>query len=203
MSQSTIVIAEATAETSSTEAPAAVGETGQTTESIGHEGGHTGAFPPMDATTYPSQIFWLVVFFGLLYVLMSRLALPRMAQVLERRHATISGDLSKASALKTETEAAIQSYEKALADARAGAQAIASETRARIAGEVEAERAALDKTLAAKIADAETRIASSKSQAMKDVGDVAADTAAEIVVQLTGTQVSKADAAKAISGLKG
>lgn len=197
MSQSTFAVAEATTET-----PATTGETGQTTESTGHDGGHTGAFPPMDTTTYPSQIFWLVVFFGLLYLLMSRVALPRMAAVLERRHKALEADLSKASALKNETEAAIAAYEKSLADARAGAQTIAAETRARIGGEVEAERAALDKTLAAKIADAEARIAASKSQAVKDVGDVAAETAAEIVAELTGTRVSKADAAKAIAGLK-
>jgi F-type H+-transporting ATPase subunit b len=197
MSQSTFAVAEATTET-----PATTGETGQTTESTGHDGGHTGAFPPMDTTTYPSQIFWLVVFFGLLYLLMSRVALPRMAAVLERRHKALEADLSKASALKNETEAAIAAYEKSLADARAGAQTIAAETRARIGGEVEAERAALDKTLAAKIADAEARIAASKSQAVKDVGDVAAETAAEIVAALTGTEISKADAAKAIAGLK-
>ncbi len=197
MSQPTFAVAEATTET-----PATTGESGQTAESTGHDGGHTGAFPPMDTTTYPSQIFWLVVFFGLLYLLMSRVALPRMAAVLERRHKAIEADLSKASALKNETEAAIAAYEKSLADARAGAQAIAADTRARIGGEVEAERAALDKTLAAKIADAESRIAASKSQAVKDVGDVAAETAAEIVAQLTGTRVSKADAARVIAGLK-
>lgn len=191
MSQPTFAVAEAT-----------TGETGQTTESTGHDGGHTGVFPPMDTTTYPSQIFWLVVFFGLLYLLMSRVALPRMEKVLQRRHGAIEADLSKASALKNETEAAIAAYEKSLADAKAGAQSIAAETRARIGGEVDAERAALDKTLAARIADAESRIAASKSQAVKDVGDVAAETAAEIVAQLTGTRVSKADAAKVIAGLK-
>jgi F-type H+-transporting ATPase subunit b len=202
MSQSASGTAEATTEAPANEAPAAAGETGHTTESTGHEGGHTGAFPPMDTTTYPSQIFWLVVFFGLLYLLMSRVALPRMEKVLQRRHGAIEADLAKASALKNETEAAIAAYEKSLADARAGAQAIAADTRARIGGEVEAERAALDKTLAGRIADAESRIAASKSQAVKDVGDVAAETAAEIVAALTGTQVSKDDAARAIAGLK-
>ena len=202
MSQTTFAVAEATTETPVPEAPAAAGDTGHTTESTGHDGGHTGAFPPMDTTTYPSQIFWLVVFFGLLYLLMSRVALPRMEKVLQRRHGAIEADLAKASALKNETEAAISAYEKSLADARAGAQAIAADTRARIGGEVEAERAALDKTLAGRIADAESRIAASKSQAVKDVGDVAAETAAEIVAALTGTQVSKDDAARAIAGLK-
>ena len=203
MSQTTFAVAEATTETPVPEAPAAAGETGHTTETTGHDGGHTGAFPPMDTTTYPSQIFWLVVFFGLLYLLMSRVALPRMAAVLERRHQAIEADLSKASALKTETETAIAAYEKSLADAKAGAQAIAADTRARIGSEVDAERAALDKTLAAKIADAESRIAVSKAQAVKDVGEVAAETAAEIVAELTGTQISKAEAARVIAGLKG
>jgi len=198
MSQTTIVVAE---ETTAVEAPAA-GETGHTTETTGHDGGHTGAFPPMDATTFPSQIFWLVIFFGLLYLLMSKLALPKMAAVLEKRHKTIEGDLAKASALKNETQAAVQAYEKALADARAKAQGIAAETRAKMNAEMEAERAALEKKIGAKTADAEAKIAAAKASAMKDVGEVAAETAAEIVSELTGTTVSKAEAAKAIAGLK-
>jgi len=198
MSQTTIVVAE---ETTAVQAPAA-GETGHTTESTGHEGGQKGAFPPMDASTFPSQIFWLVIFFGLLYLLMSRLALPKMAAVLEKRHKTIEGDLAKATALKNETEAAIQSYEKALADARAKAQGIATETRAKMNAEIDAERAALDKKISAKTAEAEAKIAAAKASAMNDVAEVAAETAAEIVSELTGASVSKAEAAKAIAGLK-
>ena len=211
MSQTTIVVAEntppppspeGTAETPAVEAPAA-GETGHTTESTGHEGGHKGAFPPMDATTFPSQIFWLVIFFALLYLLMSKLALPKMAAVLANRHKAIEGDLARASAIRHETQAAVDAYEKALADARAKAQGIAAETRAKMNAEMEAERAALDKTLAAKTADAEAKIAAAKAQAMKDVGEVAAETAADIVAELTGSQANKAEALKAIAGLKG
>ncbi len=198
MSQTTIVVAETTP---AVEAPA-TGETAPMTESTAHEGGQAGAFPPMDASTFPSQIFWLVIFFALLYLLMSRLALPKMASVLAHRHKTIEGDLAKASALKNETEAAVQSYEKALADARAKAQGIAAETRARMTSEMDAERGALEKKIAAKTADAESKIATAKAQAMKDVGEVAAETAAEIVSELTGATVSKAEAVKAIAGIK-
>jgi F-type H+-transporting ATPase subunit b len=203
MSQTAIVAAEdTTVQAPATgEAPPA-GETAATTATTAHEGGHKGAFPPMDATTFPSQIFWLVIFFGLLYLLMSRLALPKMAAVLEKRHRTIEGDLARASALSTETEAAVQAYEKSLADARAKAQGIAAETRARMSAEMEAERAALEKKIGAKTADAEAKIAAAKASAMKDVGEVAAETAAEIVSELTGATVSKAEAAKAIAGLK-
>jgi F-type H+-transporting ATPase subunit b len=197
MAQTTIVVAQ---DTTAVEAPA--GETGHTTESTAAEGGHQGAFPPMDATTFPSQIFWLVVFFGLLYLLMSRLALPKMEAVLANRHKTIESDLAKASALRNETEAAVQAYEKALADARAKAQGIAGETRAKMSAEMDAERAGLEKKIGAKTAEAESRIAAAKDQAMKDVGEVAAETAAEIVSELTGATVSKAEAVKAIAGMK-
>lgn len=201
MSQSTLVVAQAT--TTEAPAPAAAGEAAApaTTEGTGAEG--HGAFPPMDAHSFPSQIFWLVIFFALLYLLMSRVALPRMAAVLSNRHKAIEADLSKASALKNETERAVKSYEKALADARANAQGIAAETRARMDAEVDAEKTALEKTLAAKLAEADSRIATSKAQAMKDVNEVAAESAAEIVAELTGAQVSKAEAAKAIAALKG
>ena len=202
MSQSTLVVAQAT----TTEAPAPAGtEEGAataTTEGTGAEGGH-GGFPPMDAHSFPSQIFWLVIFFGLLYLLMSKVALPKMEAVLQKRHKAIESDLSKASALKQETEAAIQHYEKSLADARANAQGIATETRSKIASEIEAERTALEKTLSAKLAEADARISASKALAMKDVHEVAAEAAAEIVSELTGATVSKDQAAKAIAGLKG
>jgi F-type H+-transporting ATPase subunit b len=193
MSQSTIVVAEATAE-----APA-TGEAGHTTSGTAADGGHSAAFPPMDAKSFPSQIFWLVIFFGLL---MSKVALPKMAQVLGNRHKAIEGDLAKASAAKNETEAAVQAYEKALAEARGKAQGIAADTRARMNAEMDAERAALEKTLAAKSAEAEAKISSAKSKAMQDVDSVAAETAAEIVAELTGHKISAADAAKAIAGLK-
>ena len=202
MSQSTIVVAEATTEAPAEgEAPAS-GEAGHTTEGTAAEGGH-GGFPPMDAHTFPSQVFWLVIFFGLLYLLMSKVALPKMAAVLDKRHKAIEGDLAKASALKHETEAAIQHYEKSLADARANAQGIATETRSKIADEIEAERSALEKTLSSKLAEADSRISATKAKAMQDVHEVAAETAAEIVSELTGHKVSKEHAAKAIAGLKG
>jgi F-type H+-transporting ATPase subunit b len=207
MSQTTITVAQATTEAPATEGQSvetpAAGETGHTTGGTAAEGGNAGAFPPMDATTFPSQIFWLVIFFGLLYLLMSRVALPRMAAVLEKRANTIEGDLARAQALKDQTQAAVEAYEKALADARAKAQAIAAETRARMTAEMDAERASLEKTLAAKTAEAEAKIAAAKASAMRDVNAVAADTAADIVNALTGAQVTTAEAATAVAGVKG
>jgi F-type H+-transporting ATPase subunit b len=189
------------AETGHGETPAA--EAGHS-EGTAAEGGHGGGvFPPLDTSTFPSQIFWLVIFFALLYFMMSKVALPRLGRIFETRMGRINGDLTRAQALKEETEAAIASYEKALADARAKAQGIAAETKAKMQAEMDAERSALEATLSKKVAEAEASIAKARAKAMEDVAGVAADTAAEIVAELTGTKVTKAAASKAIADLKG
>ena len=104
-------------------------------------------FPPLDSKTFPSQLFWLVLFFAALYVLMSKFALPRLGAILANRKARIDGDLARAQSLKEETETAIKSYEKALADARTRANDIARETRDAVTKDVDAESHKLDEKL--------------------------------------------------------
>jgi F-type H+-transporting ATPase subunit b len=157
-------------------------------------------FPPLDAKTFPSQIFWLVIFFGALYLLMSRLVLPRIGSILEARRNRIDGDIARASALKDETEAALNSYQKALADARGNASDIAKSTRDAVNADVAAQQHKLDEELSAKAVAAEAAIAKSKAKAMETVSDIAADTASEIVAALTGGKTTKAALAKALKG---
>jgi F-type H+-transporting ATPase subunit b len=167
-----------------------------------HEGAHGGSavFPPLDSSTFPSQIFWLVVFFALLYGLMSKLVLPRIGSILEARRNRIDGDLARAAALKEETEAALNSYQKALADARNNATDIATKTRESVNADIAKQQHDLDADLAAKAASAEAKIAKSKAKAMEQVNDIAADTAAEIVAALTGAKATKTALAKAMKG---
>jgi F-type H+-transporting ATPase subunit b len=186
-------------------AAAAGGEAGgaatTTTEGTeAHGGEHHGVFPPLDTKTYPSQLFWLVIFFTALYVLMSRLVLPRLASILSKRKAAIDSDLARAQALKDQTEAAVKAYEKALADARANANDIARGTRDAVTKEVDAESHKLDAALAKKVSAAEAKIAASKAKAMEAVEDIAADSAVDIVAALGGGKVTKAAVAKAIKG---
>jgi F-type H+-transporting ATPase subunit b len=174
---------------------------GHATEAhTGAEGGHKGVFPPLDSKTFPSQIFWLVIFFGALYLLMSRLVLPRIASILETRKNRIDGDIARASALKEETEAALNSYNKALADARGNASDIAKSTRDAVNAEVAEKQHKLDAELSAKAVAAEAAIAKTKAKAMESVADIASDTASEIVAALTGGKVTKAALAKALKG---
>jgi F-type H+-transporting ATPase subunit b len=176
--------------------------TTETTAGTTAEGGAHGEskFPPLDVKTFPSQIFWLAIFFGLLYILLSKMVLPRIGAIIENRAKRIEGDLAQAKALQEQTVAAISAYEKSLSDAKAKATGIAQETRAKLQATSDAERASLDADLAKKISTAETKIATAKAKAMAEVGDMAAESAMAIVEQLTGLKISKTAAVKALAG---
>ena len=176
---------------------------GTTAGTEAHGGEHGGAFPPLDTATYPSQLFWLILFFAGLYFLMSRFALPRLGTILDNRKARIDGDLARAQALKEETENALKSYEKALADARGKANEIARDTRDAVTKDVDAESHKLDAALAAKISEAEGKIAKAKAKAMDAVNEIVADSAADIVAALGGGKATKAAITKALAGVKG
>jgi len=147
---------------------------------------HSAPFPPFEKQTFPSQLFWLAICFIAIYVMTARLVRPRVGGIIEGRSARISGDLAEAGRLKGESEAAMAAYEKALADARSRAQAIAGETRDRLQAEADRNRKTLEEQLAGRLADAERSIAATKSAAMANVRSIATDAAAAIVTRLTG-----------------
>jgi F-type H+-transporting ATPase subunit b len=180
------------------------GETASGTTDAGHgaEAAHGGGvFPPFDPSTFASQLLWLAITFGLFYLLMSRVVIPRIASILEVRSDRISQDLDEANRLKEEAEAAHVAYEHELAQARGRAQAIAADAREQAKKEAEANQNRMEAELAAKLSQAETRIASVRSKAMADVGAIASSIAEEIVRQLVGGTVAKGDLENAISGV--
>ena len=155
--------------------------------------------PQLDISTWPPQLFWLAITFLALYFVILRVAIPRTGGVIELRKSTIDGDLAAAQKLKSETDNAIKSYEAALAEAKAKAQAINIENRNTLNAEIEAERAKLDAALGAKISAAEKKVAASRDKALGEVADMAAEIAGDIVQQLTGAKVTKAAAIAAVS----
>lgn len=159
---------------------------------------HAVHFPPFDATTFPSQLLWLAITFGLLYLLLSRVTLPRIGRILEERHDRIADDLEEANKHKAESQAAQAAYEKALHEARSKANTIAGETRDRLNAESDANRKALEAELNAKLVTAEQRIATTKTEAMTHVRGIAVDTAHVIVSTLIGANAAKADVEKAV-----
>lgn len=157
-------------------------------------------FPPFDSSTFGPQLIWLAITFAALYLVMSRIALPRVASVLAERRERIQRDLSEAERLKAETDAALAAYEKSLADARGKAQGMAKDMRDRVAADTDRERRRVDDANAAKLAETEARIADTKTKALANVDQLAAETASAIVERLIGETVGADEIRQALAG---
>jgi F-type H+-transporting ATPase subunit b len=158
----------------------------QTDAHTAADGGHKAPFPPFQKDTFASQLVSLLIAFVALYLIVSRIALPRVGRLLEERQNAIEGDLAEAQKLKDASDAALKAYENELAAARARAQAISAETREKLSAASEVERKKLEERLSHKLAEAEKTIAATREAAMRNVRGIAAEAAAAIVQRLTG-----------------
>ena len=140
--------------------------------------------PQLDFSTFPNQIFWLVVTLVVIYLVLTKVALPRIASVLAERQGTITNDIAAAEDLKAKAAEAEEAYNKALADARAEAGRIGAEAKAEMQAEVEVAMAKADAEIAARTAESESRITEIREGAAAAVKDVAQDAAKEIVSAL-------------------
>jgi len=168
--------------------------TAQPAESVG--------LPQIKPETFPSQVFWLAITFGLLFLVLSRTTLPMIAGVIGARRNRIEGDLGTAESLRKDAANALAGYESALASARSRAIQLANENRNRVVAEVDQIKAQADATAQAGMADAERRIAAERAKAISGVKAAAADAAADIVQRLLGTPVSPEEAASAVASIE-
>jgi F-type H+-transporting ATPase subunit b len=164
-----------------------------------HEGG---AFPPFDSTHFTSELVWLAITFGALYALMSKIALPRVANILAARKDRIDSDLATASKAQDEAAAAAAAHEKTLADAKAKAQGLGQAAHADLTAQADARRATLESELNAKLVEAEAQIAATKTAAMANVDSIATDAAHAILQQITGKPADPAAVSAAVAALK-
>ncbi len=172
------------------------------TESHGGTGHGKGPFPPFDPANFSPLIIWLALTFGLFYLLMSKVALPQVADILKTRRGKISKDIHEAHAKRAEAQDAAATLEKTLADARAKALTLAQETQAKLAAEAEAKRQGLEGTLNAQLAASEAKIAEMKAGAMANVDSIAKDAASAIVAHLTGKPADDKAVAAAVASTK-
>lgn len=182
------------------EAPADAGHAAGT--EVPHEGGHAeGAFPPFDPSTFPSQILWLAITFGLFYLFLKKVIVPRLGNIMEVRETRIAQDVEHAGKMKDEADAAVAAYEQELAEARANANTIGQQARDNAKAEAETARKSIEASLEAKLAEAENRVAKIKDTAMQDVGSIAEETASAIVSALGGKS-AKADITAAVKSVR-
>ena len=169
----------------------------------GHAAVPATGMPQLDFSTWGNQIFWLIVALGVIYFVLSRVALPRIGAVLAERSSTITNNLAAAEELKAKAVEAEKAYNEALAKARAEANRIVAEAKAEIQADLDAATAQADTEISAKAAESEKLIAEIRAGALQSVTEVAQDTAREIVAALGGTADAKAVAAAVSSRVKG
>lgn len=157
--------------------------------------------PQLDLATFPSQLVWLAITFITLYLVMTLVGLPRVGRIIAKRRDRITGDLDKAQRMKTEAEAVITAYERALTEARAKAQHALRETAERLAAEAAEQQRKLAESLNAETAKAERRIADAKAAALQGVRQLAAEVAQEAAGKLAGTAIEPARVKAAVEAV--
>ena len=165
-------------------------------------GKEAGGLPQFGPTYFPSQIFWLIVFFALLYWLFTRKALPRLQEILEERQDRIAADLDRAAELRREAEEAYARYERMLEDARARAHQTLVEAQERIARETAERVAELERTTQARIREAEAEIARARAQALAELDEAAAEVVRLASERLAGVELAAEEARAAVARVR-
>ena len=158
-------------------------------------------FPPFDASTFASQLLWFAITFGLLYYLMAKVALPRLAGIIDGRRDRIAADLDAAERLKGESQEAARNYEKALAQARSNASSIADTARTAAKTKADAQRGETERDLATKLTAAEARITEIKNRALSEVGSIAGEATEAVVASLIGAKASPDEVSAAVQSV--
>ncbi len=169
------------------------------TSSYAYAAGESAGLPQLDFTTWPTQIFWLIVTFALGYILMSRMVVPNIGQVLEERRERISADIDAAKSADADAKAMQAKYEAELADARAKAADAAKQALDTAKAENEKSEAELSAKLAKKIKTAETKLAKAREEALAGVDEAAQSAVSDIASQVAGVKVTATEAKKSVA----
>lgn len=177
-------------------ADATHGDTHATTE---HGDAHaSGGLPQFQTEHWAGQVVWLVLIFGVLYLLIAKVFTPRLRHVIDTRGSTISEDLANARAIRDEAEAQAKQAAVDTAAAQAAARKMAADAKAKAAAELAAAQAKEDARLNAVLAESEARIREARDQALSHVSEIASDTASTLVEKLTGKAPTKTALAAAL-----
>jgi F-type H+-transporting ATPase subunit b len=145
-----------------------------------------------------SQLFWLLLVFGIIYFAIGRRMVPKIQSVVDDRDRKISDDLAAAQRAREEAEQTEAKYRERMDAARAGAMKLAQEAKQQGAKESEERLKEVDAQIGGKVAEAEARIRASVQKAMSEIETVAADATRQLVVKLTGAQPDEAEARQAV-----
>jgi F-type H+-transporting ATPase subunit b len=159
----------------------------------------SGGLPQFDLSQWPGQMVWMLLIFGLLFLLFRYVFVPAVGGTIAEREDKIGGDIGQARRLRDEAEAQSKAAAEELAEARARAQKLAADAKAAVTAEASKRQAEEESRLGQVMAEAEARIAAARTEAMSQVRGIAAETAQAIVEKLTGSAVNADEVERALA----
>jgi len=150
------------------------------------------------AATYASQIFWLLIIFGLIYFVIGKGMLPKIEATVEARDQKIASDLAAAEAARAKADETEAAYRAKIEEARATVLKATQDAKSAATAEAEQRVKAADAELATKAAEADAVLKAAKTRALAEIESVAAEAAQEIVAKVSGIVVDKAAAQGAV-----
>lgn len=170
--------------------------------SLAHAAGDSEpGLPQLKVDTWPSQLFWLAVVFGIGYIFMARVVTPRIGSVLEERRTRLDDDLTRAREASAEAAQTRTEYEASLDEARSDAAEFARKAAADAQAKADAAEAKAGKRMATKIGKAETKLAADRVEAEGNITAIAAEAAIDTAAQIAGVKATKAQAEKAVKAV--
>ena len=155
----------------------------------------SGGMPQLNPEFWISQIFWLIITFGILFIVLTKVILPKISDNLETRKSQILENIETADKQKEESQKKIDEYEKIILDSKLKAKSYFNEAREKIFDDINKKRAALEKDLDEEISEVEKELSDLKNKSGEKINKIAAETSAELIKELIGEEVNNSSIA--------
>ena len=155
----------------------------------------SGGMPQLNPEFWISQIFWLIITFGILFIVLTKVILPKISDNLETRKSQILENIETADKQKEESQKKIDEYEKIILDSKLEAKSYFNEAREKILDDINKKKAALEKDLDEEISEVEKELSDLKNKSGEKINKIAAETSAELIKELIGEEVNSSSIA--------
>ena len=155
----------------------------------------SGGMPQLNPEFWISQIFWLIITFGILFIVLTKVILPKISDNLETRKSQILENIETADKQKEESQKKIDEYEKIILESKLKAKSYFNEAREKILDDINEKRAALEKDLDKEIDEVEKELSDLKNKSGEKINKIAAETSAELIKELIGEEVNSSSIA--------
>ena len=161
----------------------------------------SGGMPQLNPEFWISQIFWLILTFGILFIVLSKLILPKISESLEKRKSQILENISSAEKQREESENKIKEYEKIILDAKNEAKNYFNSARQKVLQEINKKKETLENEINEEIKTAENEIKNLKDSSLEKIQKISIATSEDLIKQLIGIDVNSSSISAIVSDI--